>query len=237
MEALLRWTNAELGSVPPEEFIQIAEETGLILPIGEWVLRTACTQAKSWVDQGLPPTRMAINVSALQLYHRGFPALVKAVLKQTGVTAELIEIEVTESAVMRNEGLAAKTLHALKQIGVGIAIDDFGTGHSSLGRIRQFPIDRLKIDRAFVRHVHNCTQDRAIATAIIAMARTLHFDVVAEGVEELEQLIVLQEEHCAKAQGFLLCRPIPPTEALQLLQRLASYSDGSRTQRLKRLLA
>jgi diguanylate cyclase (GGDEF)-like protein len=238
LEALLRWNNADLGQVPPEEFIPVAEETGLILPIGDWVMRAACMQTRAWLDEGLPVTRMAVNVSAVQLYHRGFPDRVEAIMRETGMPPGLLEIEVTESAVIRNEGLAAQTLHSLKQIGVGIAIDDFGTGHSSLGRLRQFPIDRLKIDRTFVHRVHSCAADRAIATAIIAMARTLQFDVVAEGVEQMEQLLVLQEERCAKAQGFLLSRPMPANEALQLLRRLATQNDaGSRTQRLSRLLA
>jgi diguanylate cyclase (GGDEF)-like protein len=237
MEALLRWNSAELGPVPPEEFIPIAEETGFILPIGEWVLRAACSQVRIWCDEGLPVTRIAVNVSPLQLFHREFPALVEAILQQTGIPPTLLEIEITESAVMRNERLAIQTLKSLKRIGVSIAIDDFGTGYSSLGRLRDFPIDRLKIDRAFVRSIHSCAEDRAIAKAIIEMARTLRFDVVAEGVEELAQLMVLQEERCAKAQGFLLSRPLPATEVLQLLRRLSSHGEDGRTQRLKRLLA
>ncbi len=237
MEALLRWNNAELGLVPPSEFIPVAEDTGLILPIGEWVLRAACAQAKAWHDEGLRVARVAVNVSGLQLSQRGFPELVSTVLRDTGLPAELLELEITESVVMQNEGWAEQVLKELKLIGVDIAIDDFGTGYSSFSRLREFPIDRLKIDRAFVQRVQSCGEDRAIAAAIIAMAKTLQLEVVAEGVEEFAQLMVLQEERCSLAQGFLLSRPLPAAEALQLLRRLSDSADGTRTQRLKRLLA
>jgi diguanylate cyclase (GGDEF)-like protein/PAS domain S-box-containing protein len=236
MEALLRWNNAELGEVPPSEFIPVAEETGLILPIGEWVLRTACAQAKAWHDERLPVARIAVNVSGLQLSQRGFTELVSRVLHDTGLPPELLELEITEGVVMQDEGSAEHVLKELKAIGVEIAIDDFGTGYSSFSRLRDFPIDRLKIDRAFVQRVQSCGEDRAIATAIIAMAKTLRLEVVAEGVEEFAQLLVLQEENCTLAQGFLLGRPLPAAEALQLLRRLSHNSDGTRTQRLKRLL-
>jgi len=235
MEALLRWTNAELGAVPPSEFIPVAEDTGLILPIGEWVLRAACAQAKAWHDEGLPATRVAVNVSGLQLSHRGFSGLVSAVLRDTGLPPELLELEITESVIMQNDGGTEQALKELKAIGVDIAIDDFGTGYSSFSRLRDFPIDRLKIDQTFIRQVQSCADDRAIATAIIAMAKTLQLDVVAEGVEEFAQLMVLQEERCNLAQGFLLSRPLPASEALQLLRRLAEVTDGTRTQRLKHL--
>jgi diguanylate cyclase (GGDEF)-like protein/PAS domain S-box-containing protein len=236
MEALLRWTNAELGAVPPSEFIPVAEQTGLILTIGEWVLRSACAQAKAWHEERLPVARIAVNVSGLQLSQRGFPELVATVLRDTGLPPELLELEITESVIMQNEGGAKQVLEELKALGVEIAIDDFGTGYSSFGRLRDFPIDRLKIDRAFVQRVQSCGEDRAIATAIIAMAKSLKLDVVAEGVEEFAQLLVLQEERCPVAQGFLLGRPLPAAEALQLLRRLAHNTDGTRTQRLKRLI-
>jgi diguanylate cyclase (GGDEF)-like protein len=234
MEALLRWTNAELGSVPPAEFIPVAEETGLILPIGEWVLRSACAQAKAWHQEGLPGARVAVNVSALQLAQRGFAALVATVLRDTGLPPALLELEITESVVMQTEGGTEQVLNDLKAIGLAIAIDDFGTGYSSFARLRDFPIDRLKIDRAFIRQVQSSPDDRAIAIAIIALAKTLHIEVVAEGVEEFAQLLVLQEEHCTLAQGFLLSRPLPAHEALLLLRRQAENPDGSRTERLKR---
>jgi diguanylate cyclase (GGDEF)-like protein len=238
MEALLRWNNAELGAVPPSEFIPIAEETGQILPIGEWVLRTACAQAKAWHDEGLPVARMAVNVSALQLSRRDFPEVVRSVLQETGLRPELLELEITESAILQNEAWTEDVLKELKKIGVEIAIDDFGTGYSSFSRLKEFPIDRLKIDRSFVQHLHNKGEDQAIASAIIAMAKTLRLEVVAEGVEEFAQLMVLQDERCTLAQGFLLGRPLPASEARLLLHRSADKADGTtRTQRFKRLLA
>jgi diguanylate cyclase (GGDEF)-like protein len=233
MEALLRWNNAELGAVPPSEFIPIAEETGLILPIGEWVLRAACAQAKAWHDEDLTVVRIAVNVSALQLSQRGFPELVRAALRDTGLRPELLELEITESAIMQNEAWSEEVLKALKEIGVEIAIDDFGTGYSSFSRLKEFPIDRLKIDRSFVKHVHNNREDHAIASAIIAMAKTLQLEVVAEGVEDFAQLMVLQDERCTLAQGFLLARPLPPAEARLLLRRRADNADGTRIERLK----
>jgi len=237
MEALLRWNNAELGAVPLSEFIPIAEETGQILPIGEWVLRTACAQAKAWHDEGLPVVRMAVNVSALQLSRGDFPEVVRSALQETGLRPELLEIEITESAIMQNEAWTEDVLKELKKIGVEIAIDDFGTGYSSFSRLKEFPIDRLKIDRSFVQHLHNKGDDQAIASAIIAMAKTLRLEVVAEGVEEFAQLMVLQDERCTLAQGFLLGRPLPPSEARLLLHRSADKADGTRTERFKRLLA
>jgi diguanylate cyclase len=236
MEALVRWNNAELGSVPPSEFIPVAEETGLILPIGEWVLRGACAQAKAWCEEGLPVARVAVNVSGLQLSQRGFADLVRAVLRETELPPELLELEITESVVMQNEAWTQDVLKDLKSIGVELAIDDFGTGYSSFARLREFPIDRLKIDRSFVQHVHDNGEDHAIASAIIAMAKTLKLEVVAEGVEDFAQLMMLQDERCTLAQGFLLSRPLPAADAHQLLRRLAEHVDGTRTQRLKRLL-
>ena len=237
MEALLRWNNAELGAVPPSDFIPIAEETGQILPIGEWVLRTACAQAKAWHDEGLPLARMAVNVSALQLSRRDFPEVVRSVLQETGLRPEFLELEITESAIMQNEAWTEELFKELKKIGVEIAIDDFGTGYSSFSRLKEFPIDRLKIDRSFVQNLHNKGDDQAIASAIIAMAKTLRLEVVAEGVEEFAQLMVLQDERCTLAQGFLLGRPLPTSEARLLLHRSADKADGTRTQRFKRLLA
>jgi diguanylate cyclase (GGDEF)-like protein len=236
MEALLRWNNAELGSVPPLEFISVAEDTGLILQIGEWVLRTACTQAKAWHDEGLPVVRIAVNLSGMQLSQRGFPSIVAGILRDTGLPPNLLELEITESLVMQNEDWLVEVLRALKAIGVDIAIDDFGTGYSSLGRLKEYPIDRLKIDRSFISRVQSCGEDRAITGAIIAMAKTLQLDVVAEGIEEFPQLLFLQEEYCKQAQGFLLSPPLSGVESLQLLRRLAVEIEGSRTQRLQRLL-
>jgi diguanylate cyclase len=236
MEALLRWTNDKLGSIPPTEFIPIAEETGLILAIGAWVLRTACHQAKAWQDEGLPIGRMAVNVSGRQFALAEFPSQVAAILQSTGLEACKLELEITESVVMADEGWAEQAINQLKQLGVSLAIDDFGTGYSSFGRLRHFAVDRLKIDRSFVTSINECSDDRAIAAAIIAMSRSLRVNVTAEGVENFPQLMFLQEHDCHDAQGFLLSKALPVQEAYALLRRVAETANKSRTERLKALI-
>jgi diguanylate cyclase (GGDEF)-like protein len=236
MEALLRWTHPELGAVTPNEFIPIAEETGLILSIGEWVLRAACTQAKDWVDAGLPMTRMAVNVSGQQFALTDFPATVAAIIADTGIEPSMLELEITESVVMRDEEWAERALRRLKELGVLLAIDDFGTGHSSFGRLRHFAVDRLKIDRSFMTSLTDCSNDRAIAAGIIGMSRSLRISVTAEGVESFAQLMFLQENQCQEAQGFLFSRALTPDDAHQLLRRAAELASSSRTQRLKSLI-
>lgn len=236
MEALLRWTNDELGVVAPAQFIPVAEETGLILGIGEWVLRTACLQAKSWADEGLPIARMAVNVSGQQFVLKDFPQLVAAVIKETGIEASMLELEITESVVMKDEAWAEQALAQLKGQGVMLAIDDFGTGYSSFGRLRHFAVDRLKIDRSFMTSLIDCGDDRAIAAAIIAMSRSLRISVTAEGVESFPQLLFLQEHDCHEAQGFLFSRALPAADAHKLLCRAAETTSGTRTQRLRSLI-
>jgi diguanylate cyclase (GGDEF)-like protein len=236
MEALLRWTNDELGVVTPAEFIPVAEESGLILSIGEWVLRNACAQAKSWVDEGLPVTRMAVNVSGQQFVLRDFPQQVAAIIKETGIEASMLELEITESVVMKDEAWAEQALLQLKELGVMLAIDDFGTGYSSFGRLRHFAVDRLKIDRSFMTSLIDCSDDRAIAAAIIAMSRSLRINVTAEGVESFPQLLFLQEHDCHEAQGFLFSRALPAADAHKLLLRAAESIGGTRTQRLRSLI-
>jgi diguanylate cyclase (GGDEF)-like protein len=233
LEALLRWTHDELGVVPPTEFIPVAEETGLILSIGEWVLRTACRQAKTWLDEGLPVARMAVNVSGQQFVLKDFPATVAAILEETGLQPSMLELEITESVVMNDEAWAEIALRMLKDLGVQIAIDDFGTGYSSFGRLRHFAVDRLKIDQSFMTSLIDCSDDRAIAAAIIAMSRSLRMNVTAEGVESFPQLLFLQEHDCQEAQGFLFSRALPADEAHSLLRRAADTAAGTRTQRLK----
>jgi diguanylate cyclase (GGDEF)-like protein len=235
LEALLRWTNAELGSVPPVDFIPIAEETGLILPIGEWVLRTACKQAKAWHDEGLQAGRIAVNVSSTQLAQRNFASMVATVLRDTGLPPELLELEVTESLVMQDEVRAQQIFAELKQIGVSIAIDDFGTGYSNFGRLRGLSVDRLKIDRSFVNGMHNNPDDRALVSAMIKMAQTIGIEVIAEGVEDFSQLLQLQDEHCDQAQGFLLSRPLPVADAREFLKRLTESEETGRTVRLRKI--
>jgi diguanylate cyclase (GGDEF)-like protein len=236
MEALLRWNNDELGQVPPSEFIPIAEETGLILPIGEWVLRTACRQAKEWHDQGLPVTRMAVNVSGPQFALHEFPLLVSTIINETGIDPSLLELEITESVVMKDEAWAEQALAQLKALGVLLAIDDFGTGYSSFGRLRNFAVDRLKIDQSFMTSLVDCSDDRAIAAAIIAMSRSLRINVTAEGVENFPQLLFLQEHACQEAQGFLFSKPLAAGDACNLLRRAAETTSGTRTQRLRSLI-
>jgi diguanylate cyclase (GGDEF)-like protein len=236
MEALLRWTNDQLGVVPPSEFISVAEETGLILPIGDWVLRSACAQAKAWHDEGLPLIRMSVNVSGQQFALSDFPEQVGAILRETGLQPSKLELEITETLIMNDETWAERAVNRLKALGVALAIDDFGTGYSSLARLRRFAVNRLKIDRSFVTSLNECSDDRAIAAAIIAMSRSLRIDVTAEGVENISQLMFLQEHDCHEAQGYLLGEALPAGDAVQLLRRVDAVLDGTRTQRLKALI-
>ncbi len=237
LEALLRWKHPSLGLVPPAEFVAIAEQTGLILPIGDWVLRTACAQACAWQKEGLLPVRVAVNVSGVQLVQPDFAARVAAILEECGLAPRLLELEITESVLMQDDDRAVNAIQQLQASGVEIAIDDFGTGHSSLARLSRFPVNRLKIDRAFVRRAHTSNADNAIASAMISMARTLNIEVVAEGIEEMGQLLLLQERACDFGQGFLLSRPLHPSQVRQLLQRAAAEGASTPTQRLRRLLA
>ncbi|HXN79461.1 MAG TPA: EAL domain-containing protein [Steroidobacteraceae bacterium] len=233
VEALLRWTNAQLGAVNPTEFIPVAEETGLILAIGKWVLHSACRQAQAWRAEGLPVGRMAVNVSGRQFALAEFPQEVRGILEETGLDPAMLELEITESVVMADEVWAEKAINQLKALGISLAIDDFGTGYSSFGRLRHFAVDRLKIDRSFVTSITEGSDDRAIAAAIIAMSRSLRINVTAEGVENFPQLAFLQEQDCQDAQGFLLSHPLHPDAARELLRRVNEVGDASRTQRLK----
>lgn len=212
-EALLRWQCAELGSVPPACFIPLAEESGLIIPIGEWVLREACRQAREWRDQGLGLEAMAVNVSALQ-FHRGDPVeMVGRILRETGLPAACLELELTESLLVHDgSGTTLDTLRRLKALGLRIAIDDFGTGYSSLAYLRCFPIDKLKIDRAFVRDLASDPDDAAIVNLIVDLGRILKLKIVAEGVEDHGQLAFLCERGCSEAQGYLFAKPMVPAE-------------------------
>jgi diguanylate cyclase (GGDEF)-like protein len=236
MEALLRWTNPELGVIPPGDFIPVAEDTGLIISIGEWVLRTACAQAKKWQDEGLDVRRMAVNVANQQFGMHNFSSLVAQILAETGLPPGMLELEITESMVMMDEKRASRVLEELHTIGVSIAIDDFGTGYSNFQRLHHLAIDRLKMDRSFVRDLGDDTDDRAIAAAIISMAKALKVEVVAEGVESFAQFRFLQEHQCAQSQGFLLSRALPAGEARLLLERATEKFEGSTTQRVRRLI-
>lgn len=211
-EALLRWRHPELGLVPPDQFIRIAENSGLILPIGEWVLRTACAQIAQWRAQGLSVVPVAVNVSAVQLRTENFCALTKEVLRETGVPPELLELELTESLMVANPGQSNSMLRELAAMGLKLAIDDFGTGYSSLSYLKQLRVNKLKIDRSFVRDLSSDADDAAIATAIISMAKSLGLRVLAEGVETEEQISFLRERQCDEIQGYYFGMPMTPQE-------------------------
>jgi diguanylate cyclase (GGDEF)-like protein len=217
-EALLRWQHPELGVVMPNHFIGLAEETGLIIPIGRWVLKTACEQNMAWQRAGLPPICMAVNLSARQFTDDGLLQDIAIVLKQTGMNPALLEVEITEGMAMQNLDNATKVLTAMKEMGVRIAIDDFGTGYSSLAQIKRFPIDTLKVDRSFIRDLEKNPEDRAITEAIIAMGKTLSLTVVAEGVETEEQEAFLREHDCDESQGYYFSRPTSPEAFSDLLR-------------------
>ncbi len=208
VEALIRW-HPEQRMVLPGEFIPIAEETGLITEIGEWVLRTACRQAREWEAAGLPPVRMAVNLSIRQLRRGDFPALVRAILRETGLAPQRLELEITESSLMVDPEQIIKTLHELRGMGIQLAMDDLGTGYSSLAYLKRLPLDRIKIDRSFVRDIPEDPDDVAIVQAILAMAKQLEIRVVAEGVETSAQRRFLRDHRCEEAQGYAFSRPLP----------------------------
>ncbi|TMG77681.1 MAG: EAL domain-containing protein [Betaproteobacteria bacterium] len=218
-EALIRWQHPELGMVSPDKFIPLAEETGLIEPIGEWVLRTACAQNKAWQDARLPAITVSINLSARQFRHKGLAETIARALRETGLKAECLGLELTESLVMHNAAAGALMLGNLKQMGVKLSIDDFGTGYSSLSYLRRFPIDELKIDQSFVRDVMTDPDDAIIAKAIIALAHGLNLRVTAEGVETKEHIDFLQGRRCDQAQGFYFSKPLHSREFEELLQQ------------------
>ncbi len=222
-EALLRWQRPGRGLALPDEFIPMAEETGMILPLGEWVLRTACGQNKAWQDAGYPPVRVAVNLSARQLQDERLAATVAGILAETGLAPEYLQLEITESAVMTNVEFIIQTLNELRAMGVGISVDDFGTGYSSLSYLKRFPIDGVKIDRSFVRDLATDPNDAAIVTTIIAMARSLNLKVIAEGVETEEQLAFLRRRSCDEYQGFLLGKAIPVNGFGKLLGKAAQH--------------
>jgi diguanylate cyclase (GGDEF)-like protein/PAS domain S-box-containing protein len=223
LEALLRWQHPELGLVPPDKFIPIAENSGLILPIGEWVLRSACSQARKWQDEGLPAVTVAVNVSAVQFRQEGFCELVKRVLHETRLTPQYLELELTESLLLANADVVFSVLQELKAMGLTLAIDDFGTGYSSLSYLKQFPVSKLKIDRSFVRDVAMNPDDVAITTAIISMAKSLNLKVIAEGVENEPQMSFLREHLCDEIQGYYFSKPLTVDKVADKLR--GDYSE------------
>lgn len=217
-EALLRWTHHSRGPISPAQFIPVAEDCGLILPIGNWVLREACKQARAWLKAGLPLASIAVNISAMEFRHENFLQGVLAILEETGLDPQTLELELTESVLMKHAETARTILKTLRDRGVQLAVDDFGTGYSSLSYLRKFPIDSLKIDQSFVRQITTAPAETTIVTAVISMARSLKLRVVAEGVETKEELAFLQVQQCDEAQGFYFSRPVPSTQFAALLQ-------------------
>ncbi len=224
VEALLRWQNPILGSVTPTQFIPVAEEAGIIVSIGKWVLRTACSQNVAWQKQGLPSVCMAVNLSLRQLTDANLINDIKAALHDSGMAPNLLELEITESMMMSNPTKMMDVLVGIKSMGVRLAIDDFGTGYSSLAQLKHFPIDTIKIDRSFIRNVPDNAEDKAITHAIIAMGETLGLTVVAEGVETIEQLNYLKDQSCNEMQGFYFSKPIVPEQFADLLRDQATHS-------------
>ncbi|HLF97098.1 MAG TPA: EAL domain-containing protein [Methylococcaceae bacterium] len=230
-EALLRWQEPDGELIPPGQFIHLAEETGLIVPMGEWVLRTACTQCKVWQLDGLPPLRVAVNLSAQQFRKANFGNMVATALLDSGLDPGFLELELTESIAMHKAEETAATLQNLKSLGVQISIDDFGTGYSSLGYLKRFPLDRLKIDKSFVDGIADDPSDAAIVIAIIAMAHSLNLRVIAEGVETREQYEFLKMHHCNEIQGYFLGRPMAGADLTVMMRDAANQSAvGARSE-------
>jgi EAL domain-containing protein (putative c-di-GMP-specific phosphodiesterase class I) len=217
-EALLRWTHPTRGLISPAEFIPVAEDCGLILPIGRWALREACAQARAWLDAGLHLGAMAVNISSMEFRDADFLESVFVTLKATGLNPKSLELEITETVLMKRAESAATILKTLRAEGVQIAVDDFGTGYSSLSYLRKFPIDALKIDQSFVSQLTAVPDETAIVTAVISLGRSLKLRVVAEGVETLAQLEFLRAHHCDEAQGYYFSRPVPHDQFAKLLK-------------------
>ncbi len=225
LEALLRWNNWELGNIPPMEFIPLAEENGLIIDIGAWVMHTACRQAGKWLSQGLDLKRIAVNVSVKQFTHPQFLDMVKNTLAETGFEPQRLEIEITESLLVQDTDPIKETFQMLKEMNIRIAVDDFGTGYSSLARLNEMPIDCLKIDRSFVWGIDGGSKDQSIISAIIAMAEGMHLTVIAEGVETDGQADFLRTKQCQQAQGYLFSRPIPTDQVEDFLRKTISSNE------------
>jgi EAL domain-containing protein (putative c-di-GMP-specific phosphodiesterase class I) len=224
VEALSRWHHKDRGWIAPSSFIPIAEETGLIVGFGEWVIREACRQLKAWNDEGLAHLSISVNVSTQQFQREDFVDSVLRIVRHFGVRPQQLEIEITESVLMRHVDETAAALRRLRGAGITLAIDDFGTGYSSLGYLKQFPVDTLKIDRSFVKDLHTSGDDAAICAAIIAMARELRLKVVAEGVEVADQLEFLRLHRCDQIQGYLISKAVPLAELQDILRAESVYS-------------
>lgn len=225
VEALLRWKHPKKGIISPATFIPIAEESGLIVPIGEWVLETACRQTKEWHNDGYSTIGVAVNLSIRQFFQHNLVEIVKKTLKKAHLSPDYLELEITESMTMDMKH-TIKTLHALKGLGVKIAIDDFGTGYSSLSYLKEFPIDSLKIDRAFVKNIQTNDQDAVLISMIISLAKLLKLKIIAEGVEEIEQFTFLAEAKCDYIQGYLCGKPLRSEVLFEKIEELQLLNYG-----------
>jgi diguanylate cyclase (GGDEF)-like protein/PAS domain S-box-containing protein len=223
-EALVRWRHPELGVLRPPRFVPVAEDSGLIVPLGRWVLRRACRQARAWHDAGLRPMTVAVNVSAVELRHPGFLECVRETLEQTRLEPRCLELEVTETVLMSNAHSALSVLQDLKALGLQLALDDFGTGYSSLSHLKEFPIDALKVDESFIRDITHGDQDSPVVRAVISMGKSLNQRVIAEGVETVDQLAFLQAQGCSEGQGYYFSRPLPARQYARLLTPAKSES-------------
>jgi predicted signal transduction protein with EAL and GGDEF domain len=217
LEALIRWKHPELGMVSPAKFISMAESSGLIIPIGEWVLRTACNQAQAWVEKGLNFGRISVNIAGPQIQRGGLVNTVQRVLNESGLATARLELELTESFIMQQAENSIGHLHELREVGVTLAIDDFGTGYSSLSYLKRLPIQKLKIDRSFVQDIPDDSNDMAISDAVISLGNSLGLTIIAEGVETQAQAKFLKSAGCTEAQGYLYGRPVDAGKTEQLL--------------------
>ncbi|MFY9314743.1 MAG: EAL domain-containing protein [Burkholderiales bacterium] len=233
VEALLRWNDPGRGLVPPKQFIPLAEDTGLIVPIGEWVLREACNQAKRWLDAGFGPLTMAVNLSARQFRQKKLVNTISAILAETALPADCLELEITESTMMHRAEEAAAGLRDLRALGVQISLDDFGTGYSSLAYLHRFQVHTLKVDQSFVRDIKSDRDDAAIVSTVITLAKQLKLRVLAEGVETREQLAYLRTRGCDSYQGYLFCRPKPAAEITELLRGLREPAPRAKARKIK----
>ncbi|MFQ5765686.1 MAG: putative bifunctional diguanylate cyclase/phosphodiesterase [Rhodospirillales bacterium] len=226
VEALMRWDSEELGSMAPNRFIPVLEETGMVIEIGEWAIRTACAQHRKWRDRGLPPVRVAVNLSTRQLHEISFVSVFERALKENGIGADGLEIEITENMLMSDAAGTVAALHALHDLGIHVTMDDFGTGYSSLSVLKRFPIDSIKIDGSFVADIATSADDAEIIRTIITMGKTLNREVVAEGVENQKQVDLLREYRCDQIQGYFICPPVPAQEITEFLMEKIAPPKG-----------